>query len=293
MSNEAAAAKPDVGPVPKDWFGGLKQNVRFDIVSGLIIFLIVLPLCLAIAIASGAPPIAGVITGFVGGIVGSMLSGSHLTNNGPAAGMIVVVFGVVAGLADNPADPATGFKYALAVGVVCGVRQIGMGLAGLGAMTNAFNLSVVHGVLAGIGCIVMGQKIHTALGVSVSGGVFQAVAAIPSSFMNMNPTAALIGGLAILIMALRPKVPKISKIIPAPLLVMFTAVPLAAMFELDPKYLVEVPLNFMDSFQLPDWSEVATGIFWKGVFIYVFVASLESLLAAAAVDNQGSGFREP
>ena len=63
--------------------------------------------------------------------------------------MIVVVLGVVASLADNPADVTTGFKYALAVGVVCGFIQLGLGLIGAGAMTNMFNLSVVHGMLAG------------------------------------------------------------------------------------------------------------------------------------------------
>ena len=286
MSTAApAATAADKGPVPKDWIVGLTENIKFDIVSGLIIFLIALPLCLAIAIASGAPPIAGVITGFIGGIVGSLLSGSHLTINGPAAGMIVVVLGVVSSLADNPADITTGFKYALAVGVVCGLIQVVLGFVGAGAMTNMFNLSVVHGMLAGIGCIVMGKQIHVALGVTVKGDMLTTYAAIPSSFMNMNTGAAVIGGLAILIMALWPKVPKLSKVIPAPLLVIFVAVPLAGAFNLSPDYLVKVPLNFMESFTLPDWSKVATGIFWKGVFVYVFVASLESLLTASAVDK--------
>lgn len=280
-----AATSPSAGPVPQDWIGGLKENVKFDIVSGFVIFLIALPLCLAIAIASGAPPIAGVITGFIGGIVGSLLSGSHLTINGPAAGMIVVVLGVVSSLADNPGDITTGFKYALAVGAVCGLIQIALGFIGAGAMTNMFNLSVVHGMLAGIGLIVMGKQIHVALGVTVKGNMFQTYAAIPSSFMNMNKSAAIIGGLAILIMALWPKVPKLSKLIPAPLLVIFVTVPLASAFNLSPEYLVKVPLDFLASFTSPDWSKVATGVFWKGVFVYVFVASLESLLTASAVDK--------
>ncbi|MBA3292028.1 MAG: hypothetical protein H0U17_11140, partial [Actinobacteria bacterium] len=96
---------------PKDWLAGLKENAQTDVVSGLIIFLIALPLCLGIALASGAPPIAGVISGIIAGTLANLLSGSYVTINGPAAGMIVIVLGAVVEL---------GFRVALAVGVVAG-----------------------------------------------------------------------------------------------------------------------------------------------------------------------------
>ena len=299
MASAAPAGTPkDVGPVPKDWIPGLVENIKFDAMAGFVIFLIALPLCLGISIASGAPPIAGVLTAIVGGTLGALLSGSHLTINGPAAGMIVVVFGVVASLADNPGDPTTGFKYALAVGVVCGVIQIALGLIGAGAMTNMFNLSVVHGMLAGIGLIVLGKQLHVALGGSAAKlNMVQTYAQIPQAIGKMlaDPMlqkVAIIGFLAMFIMIIWPMLGKISpvlgkiaKLLPAPLVIMIITVPMAQSFGLDKKYLVQVPLSIMDSFVLPDWSKVGTGIFWKGVFIYVFVASLESLLTASAVDK--------
>ena len=78
-------------PVPLDYLKGLTQNWRSDLLSGGIISLIALPLCLGISLASGVPPISGLIAGIVGGMVLSLISGSHLTINGPAAGLAVIV----------------------------------------------------------------------------------------------------------------------------------------------------------------------------------------------------------
>ena len=150
------------------------------------------------------PPIAGVITGFIGGIIGGLLGGSYVTINGAAAGLIAIVFGAVSALADvgpnGQPDLATGFRYALAVGVICGGFQILMGLAKMGKLTNMFPLSVVHGMLAGIGVIIMAKQIHTLLGVKVSGAMIPTIAAIPSSFANMHVQAGTIGALSLIMM---------------------------------------------------------------------------------------------
>lgn len=286
-SKPTAAASP--GPVPKDWIAGLKENARFDLMAGFIIFLIALPLSLGIAIASGFPPIAGLVTAVIGGMLGALISGSHVTINGAAAGLIAICFGAVTALGLDPAtgqvDMIAGFRYALAVGVVCGVLQIAMGLARMGKLTNMFPLNVVHGMLAGIGVIIMAKQIHLALGVSVSGDMIKTIAAIPSSFAGMNQNVALIGLISLVIMIVWPRMGKITKFVPAPLVVVLAAVPLGMFFGLDKKYLVQVPLNIAEAFAMPDWGKVNTGVFWKFVVTYMFVASLESLLTAAAMDK--------
>lgn len=288
-STKETAATLDVGPVPKDWLPGLKENAKFDLMAGFIIFLIALPLSLGIAIASGFPPIAGLVTAVVGGMLGALISGSHVTINGAAAGLIAIAFGAVTALGLDPAtgqvDMMAGFRHALAVGVICGLLQIVMGFAKLGKLTNMFPLNVVHGMLAGIGVIIMAKQIHLALGISVSGTMLSTIAAIPSSFANMNQNVALIGLISLLVMILWPRLGKIAKFVPAPLVVVVAAVPLGVYFQLDKQYLVQVPLNISEAFASPDWSKIGTGVFWKFVITYLFVASLESLLTAAAMDK--------
>jgi len=289
MSHDTAAAAPSAGPgpVPKDYIPGLIENAKFDVVSGLILFLIALPLSLAIALASGVPAIAGVLTAIVGGMVGSMLGGSYLTINGAAAGLIVIVLGAVAELgALNPGDPLAGYKYALAVGVAMGAIQIVLGIIKAGPMTNVFPFSVVEGMVAGIGIIIMAKQIHVVLGVKVGGSMLAVISAIPNSFINMDMKSAILGFLAMAFMIIWPKFPKLAKVFPAPLAIMVATIPLAIFLGMDKKQLVNVPLSFGDSFAFPDFSKITDPISIKYIITFVLVGSLESLLTAAAIEKK-------
>lgn len=313
MANVADTKNEPIGEIPKDWLPGLKQNFKFDIQAGFILFLIALPLSLGIAVASDAPPIAGVITAIVGGIIGSLLGGSYITINGAAAGLIVIVVGAINGLGlmpDGSVDLAVGFRYALAVGVVCGVIQIVMGVLKLGKLSNLFPLSVVHGMLAGIGIIIMSKQIHTLLGVKLKSddvhqigaalehavpgplggllaeGMIPTILLIPNSFGNFFLPALIIGALSLAMMIAWPRLPAaLTKIIPAPMAIILVTVPMGMFFNLDSKFLVNVPLNFLDGIVYPDFGKVGTGVFWKFVAMYVIVASIESLLTASAMDK--------
>ncbi len=268
--------------LPKTGIVGLAENWKFDIVSGFIIFLIALPLCLGIAMASNAPPMAGIITGIVGGVICGFISGSHVTINGPAAGLIVIVLGAIADL---------GYEGALAVGVICGVLQIVLGILRAGKMTNFFPLSVVHGMLAGIGVIIMAKQIHVALGdYSAKGSMLDTIIAIPSSIVSMPFEVGIIGIICIFIMVIWPfiKIGLIKKI-PAPLVAVMLAVFLGQVFGLTDNELLKplLPANIMDGFASPDFAilGVAPGAALKWIVMYTFVASLESLLTASAVDK--------
>jgi MFS superfamily sulfate permease-like transporter len=293
--------------LPKTGLAGLKENWQSDLLSGFLVFLIALPLCLGIAMASGFPPSAGIITAIIGGLVVSQISGSYITINGPAAGLIVVVLSAVQELGKG--DAMLGYRYTLAAIVVASILQILMGLFKAGSLSSFFPASVVHGMLAAIGIIIMTKQIHVMLGVpGVKGSLFENMQQIPHSLINLNPDIAIIGfsGLAILIFWAVIKNQTL-KMIPTPLVVVLVGIALARYFDLEhqhmylflpdahflphheqtvgPKFLVAISENFMSSFYLPDFGKAGTLEFWEAVISISLVGSLESLLSATAVDK--------
>lgn len=296
--------------LPADGLAGLKQNWKADLTSGFIISLIALPLCLGIAMASGVPPMAGIIAGIVGGIILSLTSGSHLTINGPAAGLAVIVLMSIdgfrkmapAGLTPEQVD-LFAYQCTLAVGVGCGILQILFGLVKAGVLSNFFPSSVVHGMLAAIGIMIFAKQFHTALGVKPEGKeMMEIIAAIPHSIMNMNPEVAIIALISLVILIGLPMVKnKYVKLIPAPLLVVLIAIPLGHYFDLEhehkylflngheynlgPKFLVTLPANVMDGIVMPRFDYLFTSFGIQMMVTYALVASLESLLTASAIDK--------
>ena len=286
--------------LPKTGFPGLVENWRTDLLSGFLVFLIALPLCLGISMASGFPPMAGIITAIIGGLVVSRISGSFVTINGPAAGLIVVILDSVQDLGHG--DAMAGYHLTLAAIVVASVLQILMGIFKAGKLSAFFPTSVVHGMLAAIGIIIMAKQIHTLLGVKPEAkSLLGVIAEVPHSFLNMNPEIAFIGfcGLAILIVWTFIKNPTV-KMIPAPLLVVILGLFMGQKFDLDevhqyniqehvyplgPNFLVAVPENFFAGFTFPDFSKIAEPEFWVCVITIWLVGSLESLLSASAVDK--------
>ena len=299
MANKAVGEGAAIGDVPKDWVPGLQQNAKFDVMAGFILFLIALPLSLAIAGASGVPAVAGLITAIVGGIIGSLLGGSFVTINGPAAGLIVIVLGCFTAMLElSGGDPVLAYQYLLAVGVVAGLIQIVLGLAKAGPMTNVFPFSVVEGMIAGIGIIVLTKQLHVALGVPVVSAhppapatMLETFAAIPNSLINMVPQTALIGAVAVLLMLFWPTIAgKIAKFIPAPLVIVAVTIPLAAFFNsgaAEPIVrLVKVPTEFSAVFTFPDFSQIMNTASILFIVTFVLVASLESLLTASAIEKK-------
>ena len=304
-----------VPEAPKTGLAGLVQNWQYDAMSGFLVFLIALPLCLGISMASNFPPQAGIITAIIGGILVSRINGSFVTINGPAAGLIVVIFDSVQELGKG--DAMAGYKYTLAAIVCASVIQTLMGYFKAGKLSAFFPSSVVHGMLAAIGIIIMSKQIHTLLGVKPDAKtLFQTIGQIPHSFMELNPEVALIGGSGLLILIVWSVLKnRYLKMLPGPLVAVLVGLALGQYFDLDhehiylflsndpilphheataglshaftigPKFLVAIPENFFAGFSFPDFSLIGTLEFWEQVVTICLVGSLESLLSTAAVDK--------
>ncbi len=287
--------------VPRGDRTGFFKYFRSDFQSGFLVFLIALPLCLGISLASGYPAIAGVFTAIIGGLLTPWISNSELTIKGPAAGLIVIALGAITEMKQIYGEELA-YQVVLGVGVTAGILQIIFGLSRSGILGEFFPTSVVHGMLAAIGVIIISKQIHIAMGVmGVKGDPFELIAQIPKSFRSMNPEIALIGFVSLIILFVKPLIKnQYVRLIPAPLIVIMVAVPLGMYFDLTnehtysmggqnfalgEKFLVSVPGNLFKAVTFPDFRGLTSFAGWKWVFLFALIGTLESLLSAKAVDS--------
>jgi MFS superfamily sulfate permease-like transporter len=276
----------------KDW--------RADLLAGFQVALIALPLCLGIAIASGVPPIAGVVTAIVGGIVVSRFTGAHVTINGPAAGLIVVILDAVESL--GHVDNAKGYQMALAATVCAGLLQIVFGLLKAGRLGVLFPSAAVHGMMAAIGMIVFLKQYPILLGTKASSSSMLGIVGETGEIvLRTNPVVAGLGGLGILTLIFLPRVAaRVTRLIPAPLWAVALGVILGTWIHLErpdeysfwghhykmgPQLYLNLPAHVFASLGRPDFSAFFTLEFFEAVITIALVASLETLLSASAVDK--------
>lgn len=300
----------DLTPPKGDWVG-FKSYWRADLLSGFLVFLIALPLSLGISIACGYPPLAGIFTAILGSLLAPLLSNSELTVKGPAAGLIVIAIGCIQDFGGDgmiggfSADDLSAYKAALAIGVAAAALQILFSLLRGGILGDFFPGSVVHGMLAAIGVIIMLKQLPVALGVEVKGEPLELLRSIPDIVRDANPAIAAIGGVSLAILFLWPLVGKkvaVLKAVPSPIVVLLAAVPLGLGFdlmhrhyyvlqghkyELGGQYLIDMPNRMFGMFQqvtTPDFTALAQLKAWKWVLLFFIIGSLESLLSTKAID---------
>lgn len=294
VASPATAASASSASVPT--FG---DSWKSDLVSGLLVFLIALPLCLGIATACKFPPITGVFTAIMGGIVASIFSNSELTIKGPAAGMIAIVAGAVMDSAWFGHDPVQvpgelyweTYRLVLAVGVISGVIQILLGLFRAGILTEFFPMAPVHGLLASIGFIIISKQSYLLFGYTgkVEKNPIDALIQIKDIVPVLNPQVTIIGLSSLAILFAYPFLKKHLKFlgyVPAQLVVLLVAIPLGQVFKLHDleKQLVALPDSPMQAVVYPDFSQIFTATTFKWVALFCLVGSLESLLSAKAID---------
>lgn len=275
---------------------------KADMLSGMVVFLVALPLCLGIAVASGAPPFAGIITGVIGGIVVGLLSNSNVSVSGPAAGLIAIIVAAITDL---------GYEPFLVAVVIAGLIQLTLGFLKAGSISSYFPTSVIEGMLVAIGIIIIKKEIPHAIGydkehegdffsyelLSEDKGFFTEII---HSFNYAHLGAIIITVVSIGILVAFNKVPALKKIkaIPGALVVVIVGIILNELFKstgsslaiMGQEHLVTLPTassfsEFFGQFTTPDFSEFSNSKVWVVGVTIAIVASIETLLCLEAGDK--------
>lgn len=276
----------------------LSVTLPKDITASIAVFLVALPLCLGIALASNAPLFSGILSGIVGGIVVGFLSGSHKSVSGPAAGLTAIVAAQIALLGS--------FEAFLAAVVVAGAIQILMGTFRLGFIAAFFPLSVIKGLLAAIGIILILKQIPHVFGhdADAEGEMSfeqpdheNTFTEIFATLSDIQPGAALIGlfSIALLMFWDRSKLKKSP--LPSALVVVVLGVvmnlilkKMGSAWAIQPSHLVQVPVAkdlgaFMGFMQFPGMEHFSNPLVFKAAVTVALVATLETLLNLEAVEK--------
>lgn len=278
----------------------LFATLNADFASGLVVFLVALPLCLGIALASGAPLFSGIISGVIGGIVVGSLSQSHISVTGPAAGLTAIIASAVIDLGS--------FEILLLAVFLAGIFQLLLGFLKAGAISNYFPTNVIEGMLAGIGVIIFLKQIPHAVGYdndfegdlnffqSDGKNTFTELFELLDHFQLGSVYVTLLS-LVILISWTRIDFLKKIKVVPPALIAVIAGVLINYIFcqlrsplEIKEDHLVNLPIpksisEFKNILQFPDFNAIANSKIWIVAVTIAVVASVETLLCIEAADR--------
>ena len=275
-------------------------NLKADFASGLVVFLVALPLCLGIAMASGAPLFSGIISGIVGGIVVGYLSTSHLSVSGPAAGLTAIILTAITDLG--------AFDIFLTAVFIAGIIQLFLGFIKAGSISNYFPTNVIEGMLAGIGIIIILKQLPHAFGYDSDfegdesflqfdgSNTFLAISGL-LNYIKLGSIVITLVSLAILISWDKISFLKKLKLIPGALVAVVIGVVLNEIFiifgsslEIAKEHLVTLPIptsfeEFKGIIVTPNFAEIANPKVWMIGLTIAIVASIETLLCIEAADR--------
>ena len=282
---------PTIKP-PRTGSKFIPATLSQDFIASIVVFLVAVPLCMGIAIASGVPAEKGLVTGIIGGIIVGTLAGAPLLVSGPAAGLAVIVYDLVQDHGITALGPIL---------IVAGLVQVVAGLFKLGQWFRAISPAVVHGLLAGIGVLIVASQAHIMIDQTTLPSGIRNILGAPARYLALSPTAFgpteqafLVGAITILTILLWEKFrPKSLKLVPGALLGVIIATALTAIMALSIKKVV-VPDSLVASLAFPnpaDFGVLASPTILLTAVALAFIASAETLLAAVAVDKMQDGTR--
>ncbi|OAB29072.1 Sulfate permease, MFS superfamily [Flavobacterium fryxellicola] len=278
----------------------LFANLKSDFASGLVVFLVALPLCLGIAMASGAPLFSGIIAGVIGGIVVGYLSKSHISVSGPAAGLTAIVLTAITDLG--------AFDIFLTAVFIAGLIQLILGFLKAGSISNYFPTNVIEGMLAGIGIIIVLKQLPHAFGYDSDfegdlaflqkdgSNTFSSLAGIVD-YIQIGSIVITLISMTILISWDKVPFLKKLKLVPGALIAVAIGVILNEIFigtgstlAIGKEHLVSLPVpssleEFKSIIVTPNFSGITNPKVWVIALTIAIVASIETLLSIEAADR--------
>ena len=265
------------------WRAGLFKREHWlpNIVAGVIVGVVALPLAMAFAIASGVKPEQGLYTSIIAGVAVSLLGGSRIQIAGPTGAFIVILAGVVAQF---------GVSGLLLATLMAGVMLVAMGLARLGAVIRFIPDPVIVGFTAGIAVIIWVGQWQYFFGLPVVGGgpfyakAWQLLQSLPQ--LHMATTLLALGSLALALWG--PRIPGLSRV-PGPLLAMLVAT--VATMAFAPQGVATIESTFgaiareLPQIQLPAMSFDQMILLLPSAFTIAMLGAIESLLSAVVADG--------
>ena len=269
--------QPKILELKKGYSG--KQAVS-DIVAGIIVAIIALPLSIALAIASGVSPEKGLYTAIVAGFVISLLGGSRVNISGPTAAFATIVAGIVAAYGTSGLVVAT---------IMAGILLILMGLFKFGTLIKYIPYTITTGFTAGIAITIVIGQIKDFMGLTFPDGTHavettEKLGAVFSSIATVNPYALLIGGIGLFILIVWPK---INKKIPGSLIAVILSVLIVKIFDVKVNTIGDLYdiSNKLPQFEIPDISFAMIKELLPSAFTIAILAGIESLLSCVVSDN--------
>ncbi len=268
-------------------------TLRYDFPASIVVLFVALPLCLGIALASGAPLFSGIISGIIGGIVVGMASGSRFGVSGPAAGLVTIVLTYSLSLGS--------FENFLVATILAGVIQAVMGYMRLGTIAYYIPVSVIKGMLAGIGVIIVIKQIPHALGYNPEiVGDFEEflsqnnLSNLENALDYLTPAVTMVSLISMTILILWDGIlsrrHRFFKMLQGPLIIVVAGVVMNKYLQLDAHHIVQIPVvksfpEFFSLFIFPDFSALKNSHVYSVALILAVTASIETLLSVEAADN--------
>ncbi|MFG2664343.1 SulP family inorganic anion transporter [Streptomyces sp. NPDC048387] len=256
-------------------------SFRADLGASVVVALVALPLCVGVAVASGVPAELGIVTGVVGGLVTGWFRGSTLQVSGPAAGLTVLVYEAVG---------AYGLPALGALVLAAGMVQLGLGALRLGRWFRAISLAVVHGMLAGIGLVLIAGQLYALSGVRAPGETLAKLGGVHELGARADWAGVALGAATIAVLVLWRRVPARLRVVPGALVGVAAATAVAALLRL-PVETVRVN-GVLAAVSPPGWSDFGAlgSVGAVGTVVALaLIASAETLFSAAAVDRMHDG----